>query len=221
MFERYTEKARRAIFFARYEAAQVGSQAIDAGHILLGVVREDRTLAKLIFVDPASDIEAVRREVALRSGTESKIHASVDLPLDPSAKRVLQWAADESERLHNRHIGTEHLLLGLVKDEGSIASDLLRARGISADQLIAQVRGQKDDMPQDSPYEAAHTLPGKLQGLVDRLVHQGVFSRAEFNEQLAKHLPDTNAGFNLLLDLLVSKGVISEEEKRKISSGQS
>lgn len=222
MFERYTEKARRAIFFARYEASQIGGHAIEAEHILLGVVREDKVAARVLFVDPDSDIEAIRREIALRLGTERRVHASVDIPLSPSAKRVLSYAADESDRLNHTHIGTEHLLLGVIKEEGSLASELLLARGITADEVIAYVKGQKDDITLQISRETTHfPLTAKLKALVDRLAQKGVFSREQFNEQLATHFPDIYAGFDLLLDLLVSKGVISEDEKRKISSGQS
>src|SRR3989440_427626 len=99
MFERYTEKARRVIFFARYEASQFGAQAIEAEHILLGLLREDKQLTQKFFRSPHSTVESIRREIESRTPLRDKVSASVDLPLSPSAKRVLSFAADESERV--------------------------------------------------------------------------------------------------------------------------
>src|SRR5260370_37410717 len=107
MFERYTEKARRVIFFARYEASQFGAQAIEAEHILLGLLREDKQLTQKFFRSPHSTVEQIRKEIESRSVLKDKVSASVDLPLSQSAKPVLSYAADESERLHHRHIGTK------------------------------------------------------------------------------------------------------------------
>jgi ATP-dependent Clp protease ATP-binding subunit ClpC len=135
MFERYTEKARRVIFFARYEASQFGAQAIEAEHILLGLLREDKTLAQKFFRAPHSTVESIRKEIEGRTVPRDKVSASVDLPLSPSAKRVLSYAADESERLQHRHIGTEHLLLGILREEKSSAAEILYERGLRLNQI--------------------------------------------------------------------------------------
>src|SRR6266508_2081914 len=113
MFERYTEKARRVIFFARYEASQFGAQAIEVEHLLLGLLREDKQLVQLLFSTPHSAVEAIRREIETANPLRDKVAASVDLPIASATKRVMNHAADESDRLGNRHIGTEHLLLGI------------------------------------------------------------------------------------------------------------
>src|SRR5919205_2079246 len=135
MFERYTEKARRVIFFARYEASQFGAQAIDAEHILLGLLREDKQLAQKFFRSPHSTVESIRKEIEGRTPLRDKVSASVDLPLSVSAKRVLSFAADESERLQHRHIGTEHLLLGILREDKSIAAEILYERGLRLNQI--------------------------------------------------------------------------------------
>ena len=220
MFERYTEKARRVIFFARYEACQFGAQAIEAEHILLGVLREDKVLVQGLF--RRSDIDAIRNEIAAHSGTDSKIPESVDLPLSPSAKRVLSYAADDSEKLGHRHIGTEHLMLGLIKEERSFAGELLRERGITADRVLACVHVEKPLTP-GTTEPAPHQLGQQLKALVDRLAQKGVLAPEDVGDQLlgkdaALHF---QASLSLLLDLLVSKGVITEDERREISTGQS
>ncbi|HLG16631.1 MAG TPA: ATP-dependent Clp protease ATP-binding subunit [Blastocatellia bacterium] len=135
MFERYTEKARRVIFFARYEASQFGAQAIDAEHILLGLLREDKTLAQKFFRTPHSTVESIRKEIEGKTVLRDRVSASVDLPLSANAKRVLSYAADESERLQHRHIGTEHLLLGILREEKSSAAEILYDRGLRLNQI--------------------------------------------------------------------------------------
>jgi len=106
MFERYTEKARRVIFFARYEASQFGAPAIEPEHLLLGLMREDKTLAGRFFPRAQITIESIRREIEGRTILRERIPTSVELPLAPETKRVLHFSHDESDRLQHRHIGT-------------------------------------------------------------------------------------------------------------------
>jgi ATP-dependent Clp protease ATP-binding subunit ClpC len=130
MFERYTEKARRVIFFARYEASQFGASQIEAEHILLGLIREDKNLTARFFHRSHANVESIRKEIEGRAVMRERISSQIDLPLSGEAKRVLAFAAEESERLGNRHIGTEHLLLGLLREENSVAAEILYERGL-------------------------------------------------------------------------------------------
>src|SRR5437588_11788805 len=130
MFERYTEKARRVIFFARYEASQFGAPAIEPEHLLLGLMREDKTLTGRFFPRASVNIEAIRKEIEGRTLLREKISTSVELPLAPETKRVLAYAHEESDRLQHRHIGTEHLLLGLLREDRSMAAEILYERGL-------------------------------------------------------------------------------------------
>jgi ATP-dependent Clp protease ATP-binding subunit ClpC len=131
MFERYTEKARRAIFFARYEALQYGSQVISPEHILLGLMRGDKTVSVRFFpFRSGMTVEAIRREVEERIVLRERMPQSAELHLAPETKRILVFAKEESERLQSRHIGTEHLLLGLLREEHSIASEILYDQGL-------------------------------------------------------------------------------------------
>src|SRR5579871_6339384 len=111
MFERYTEKARRVIFFARYEAAQFGSPNIETEHLLLGLLREDKALTNRFIGKTSWDI---RKEVEGHSTVREKVSTSVDLPLSEDSKRVLKFSAEEADRLNCKHIGTEHLLLAIL-----------------------------------------------------------------------------------------------------------
>jgi hypothetical protein len=130
MFERYTEKARRVIFFARYEASQSGSGDIDPGHLLLGISREDQPLLKQLLPNGNGSIDMMRSQIKERMTKGERIPTSVELPLAAESKRALHYAHEESDRLQNRHIGTEHLLLGLMREEGSVAAQVLTEMGL-------------------------------------------------------------------------------------------
>jgi ATP-dependent Clp protease ATP-binding subunit ClpC len=129
MFERYTEKARRVIFFARYEASQFGSPFIETEHLLLGLLREDKALTNRFLRSHAS-IESIRKQVEGRTTIREKVSTSVDLPLSQECKRVLAYAAEEAERLSHKHIGTEHLLLGVLREDKCFAAEILHERGL-------------------------------------------------------------------------------------------
>src|ERR1700720_1712517 len=129
MFERYTEKARRVIFFGRYEASQFGSPYIETEHLLLGLLREDESLSHR-FLQGQAPVEDIRKQIEANTIVREKVSTSVDLPLSNENRRVLGYAAEEAERLSHRHIGTEHLLLGLLREEKCFAAEILHERGL-------------------------------------------------------------------------------------------
>jgi len=132
MYERYTAKARRVIFFSRYEASQFGSPYIETEHLLLGLLREDiRLLLRLQIEDPWKIRDLILTKIPRRPSTST----SVELPLSNALKRVLKYAADETEALKHRHIGTEHLLLGLLDEENTLAAEILREHKINVQEL--------------------------------------------------------------------------------------
>ena len=95
MFERYTEKALRVVFYARYEATQSGSSNIETEHLLLGLVREDKVLTHR-FLPSHTSIESIRKQIEGHTTIRDKVSASVDLPLSNECKRVLAYAAEEA-----------------------------------------------------------------------------------------------------------------------------
>src|ERR1700744_154054 len=129
MFERYTEKARRGIFFARYQARELGSPYIETDHLRLGLLREDKALTNRFLRSHAS-VESIRKQIEQHTTVREKVSTSVDLPLSNECKRVLAYAAEEAERLSHKHIGTEHLLLGLLREEKCFAAEILHERGL-------------------------------------------------------------------------------------------
>ncbi|MBC8031546.1 MAG: ATP-dependent Clp protease ATP-binding subunit [Pyrinomonadaceae bacterium] len=157
MFERYTEKARRVIFFARYEASQFGAPAIEPEHLLLGLMREDKTLTGRFFPRAQVSIESIRKEIEGRTLLREKISTSVELPLAPETKLVLAYAHEESDRLQHRHIGTEHLLLGLLKGDRSMAAEILYERGLRLNAVRDEIARQtgadsRSSQKKDTPH---------------------------------------------------------------------
>src|SRR5436853_994782 len=147
MFERYTEKARRVIFFGRYEASHFGSPHIETEHLLLGLVREDKALTNRFLRSHAS-IESIRKQIEGRTQVRKKASTSVDLPLSNESKRVLAYAAEEAERLAHKHIGPEHLLLGLLREEKCFAAQILMERDVRLSQVREELARQPHEATQ-------------------------------------------------------------------------
>jgi ATP-dependent Clp protease ATP-binding subunit ClpC len=151
MFERYTEKARRMIFFARYEASQFGSPYIETEHILLGLLREDKALTNRFLRSHAS-VESIRKQIEAHTTIREKVATSVDLPLSNECKRVLAYAAEEAERFGHKHIGTEHFVLGLLREEKCFAAEILKERGVKLETVREELS--------KTPHEPGSSEPG-------------------------------------------------------------
>jgi len=130
MFERYTERARRVLFFARYEASQLGSVSIETEHLLLGLIREGKGLTSRIFARSEVVLDSIRKEIEGRTVLREKVSTSVDIPFSSETKRALQYAAEEADRLLHTYIGTEHLLLGILREDRSLAAAILMEKGL-------------------------------------------------------------------------------------------
>src|SRR5438093_772558 len=133
MFERYTERARRVLFFARYEASELGNTSIETQHLLLGLIREGKGLTNRIFARANISLEELRQEVVGRTTFQEKVATSVEIPFSAETKQVLEYTADEANRLQHDYIGTEHLLLGILREERSVAAAALISRGLRLD----------------------------------------------------------------------------------------
>ncbi len=184
MFERYTEKARRVIFFARYEAAQFGAELIETEHLLLGLLREDKALSHRFL--QGNKIETLRPEIEQHTAIREKGSTSIDLPLSDECKRVLAYSAEEAERLHHKHVGTEHLLLGLLREEKCFGARLLNDRGVTLENvreaLVQKAHPVGMELPSREalsptssppplvPLESSHPLIGRADEL-DRVLH--------------------------------------------------
>src|ERR1700709_2777008 len=155
MFERYTEKARRVIFFARYAGRQFGSPYIETEHLLLGLLREEKQLANR-FLRSHAAVDSIRKQIEGHTTVRDKVSTSVDLPLSHECKRVLAYGAEEAERLNHKHIGTEHLLLGLLREEKCFAAEILHERGLRLSTIREELqRSQSEKVATNRPKESS------------------------------------------------------------------
>ncbi len=175
MFERYTERARRVIFFARYEASTYGSSTIESEHLLLGLVREDKDLTSRFMGSTADDIRAKIDEHITR---KPKVSTSIDLPLTDECKRILAFTGEESERLGDRFLGTEHLLLGILRETNCLAARLLVKRGLQLERVREELARSQGDRPGAAPIDSPSSERSSIHALVDRLA-EGELERAK------------------------------------------
>jgi len=149
VFERYTESARRALFFARYEASELGTRSIETEHLLLGLLRSSQGVTGKLFARAAMTYESVR--AAFSDSPQEKVPPSVEIPFSEDMKRVLQHAMEEADRLNHSYIGTEHLLLALLHDVRSAAGAVLARHGMTLDHAREQLRTLVDGTPAAKP----------------------------------------------------------------------
>jgi ATP-dependent Clp protease ATP-binding subunit ClpC len=144
VFERYTESARRALFFSRYESSQLGALAISAEHLLLGLLRGPKgDSAERILREASVTYDSVSRELARTTAFRERVSTAIEIPFDEGVKAILRFATDEADDLKHRHIGTEHLLLGLLRKDGTAAAAILNRCGLT----LARAREQVQAMP--------------------------------------------------------------------------
>jgi ATP-dependent Clp protease ATP-binding subunit ClpC len=166
MFERYSEKARRVIFFARYEASQWSAETIEPAHLLLGLLREDRPLFRKLLPAPEPLWNAA--ESLGVKPSERNIFVSGDMPLSEGSKRVLTYAAEEAEQLAHRQVGTDHLLIGLLKEPGPV-SEFLEAEGLRLSAAREAASWDSAALPRPSPQRIVADLRTQFGALLNRL----------------------------------------------------
>ena len=163
MFERYTESARRALFFARYEVCELGATKIGTEHLLLGASRAAKGIVARVLEAADLSTETLRREIAESSEFHARIPASVEIPFSPSTKRALLFAAEEADRLGHAYIGVEHLLLGILREDDVVAAPILSSHGVT----LAGVRTAIETMLVES-----RDLEGAPAGITTRAAHE-------------------------------------------------
>jgi len=150
--ERFTQRARRVLSLAQEEAERLQHHQIGTEHLLLGLMREEGGVAGRVLRDLGLDPRRVEELVTRLSTSENK-SSNTQLDLSPGTKKVLELAVDEARRMGHHYIGTEHLLLGLVRQQEGIALDVLRRLGVSPE----EVRRQTRKVLQESPVQSAQT----------------------------------------------------------------
>ncbi|MCG8459924.1 MAG: AAA family ATPase, partial [Holophagales bacterium] len=130
MFEKYNEKARRALFFARYEASKLGSRVIESEHVLLGILREGEESVMALLAHFDVKPEELRREIEGERVFVERVSSTADLPLSEETKKVLAYATHEAESMSHGAVVSEHLLIGILKVETSLAMRVLSEAGL-------------------------------------------------------------------------------------------
>jgi len=140
MFERFTERARKVIILAREEAIRLGHNFVGTEHLLLGLVREGDGLAVAILKKLSVNLTTLKGEVEKIVSVGSQGSPAGEVPFTPQAKKVLEYAISEARSMGHNYIGTEHLLLGLIREGEGIASLVLRDVGVTIPSAKAQAQ---------------------------------------------------------------------------------
>ena len=143
MWQRFTERARRVVFFAQEEAGRLGENYVSTEHLLLGLVRENDSVAARILDRMGVSLGRIRSEIE-RQVTRGDGRLGSDMQLTPRAKRVIDLAYDEARSLNNNYIGTEHLLLGLIREGEGMAARVLQRLGVDIERTRREVMNLQD-----------------------------------------------------------------------------
>jgi ATP-dependent Clp protease ATP-binding subunit ClpC len=159
VFERFTDRARRVVVFAQEESRALGHDHIGTEHILLGLLREREGIAGQVLTDLGVDLDQTREDVERIVGrTEDDITGHI--PFTPRAKKVMELSLREAIALDHHHIGTEHILLGLMREGDGVAAQVLTKRGVSLRKARTAVLRltEKHPSPPERPAAAAEQV---------------------------------------------------------------
>ena len=190
MFERFTDRARRVVVLAQEEARMLNHNYIGTEHILLGLIHEGEGVAAKALESLGISLEAVRQQVEEIIG-QGQQAPSGHIPFTPRAKKVLELSLREALQLGHNYIGTEHILLGLIREGEGVAAQVLVKLGADLNrvrqQVIQLLHGHRDEEPEG--LHAALRERGLLSGVVARV--NAIDSRLSAVEQRVGTGPDT------------------------------
>jgi len=150
MWQRFTERARKVIFYAQEEAQRLGDSQVSTEHLLLGLVRESDSVAARILDRLGVSLQRIRAEIE-RYASRGDIRHGAEMQLTSRAKRVIDLAYDEARQLNNNYIGTEHLLLGLIREGEGLAARVLNKLGVDLDRARREVMNLQEHEGQSAP----------------------------------------------------------------------
>ena len=150
MFERFTERARQVVVLAQDEARRLGHDYIGTEHLLLGLLREEQGIAAKTLAGFEVSLDVLRADL-VRTVGQAEAPQTGQIPFTPRSKRVLEHSLREAIALSHNYIGTEHVLLGLLREEEGVAVQLLRGHGVepeaARDAVIEQLGGTSPEEP--------------------------------------------------------------------------
>ena len=171
MFERFTDQSRRAVVLAQDEARSLNHNYIGTEHLLAGLRRENRGVAARVLESSGITMDAVRAEIEKLVG-RGQLARSGHIPFTPPAKKSLELSLREALNLGHNHIGTGHLLLGLISKNDCVAVQVLSGLGADLGQLRAQVILQLEGDPEDrSGFSPPRPLRAELPDAVQTLLN--------------------------------------------------
>src|ERR671935_386622 len=138
-FDRFNDRAKRVLALAQDEAIRFNHNYIGTEHLLLGLVREGEGVAARVLDSLGVELSKVRTAVEFIIGRGDSTTSPSEITLSPRTKKVIELAIDEARKLGHSHVGTEHLLLGLVREGEGIASGVLESLGVSLEAMRAKV----------------------------------------------------------------------------------
>ncbi|MFQ3586047.1 MAG: ATP-dependent Clp protease ATP-binding subunit [Fimbriimonadaceae bacterium] len=150
MWQRFTERARKVVFYAQEEAQKFGEGYVSTEHLLLGLVREPDSVAARVLEKLGVSLSRIRAEVE-KQLPRGDARPTQDMTLTPRAKRVIDLAYDEARNLNNNYIGTEHLLLGLIREGDGLAGRVLAKLGVELERARREVMALQDSESQTKP----------------------------------------------------------------------
>ncbi len=194
-WERFTQRARRVLSLAQEEAERLNHSYIGSEHVLIGLLQEDGGVAGRVLRELGLDAARVQAMVERMSGGPGTRTPFTKTELSPSTKRILELAVEEARRMGQHYISTEHLLLGLARQNEGLAMDVLRKFGISAEQIRRQTRRMLKESPV-TPSEQASTSSSRKKSTKEK-------SKTPMVDQLATDL--TALAEDMMLDPVIGR----------------
>lgn len=205
MWQRFTERARRVVFSAQEEAGRMGEMYVSTEHLLLGLIREKDSFAVRTLARLNVSLDLVRKEVESQSKQGDVNATGKDMMLSPRAKRVIDLAYDESRQMGSNFIGTEHLLLGLIREADDLAGRVLTGLGVELDRARSEVILLQDQRPGlDNPPEAiqqqAYQIHGRIAEKQAEYIEQPLMFRIQPGDLGVVKAPEGRAQIEVALD---------------------
>ena len=180
-FDRFNDRAKRVLALAQDEAIRFNHNYIGTEHLLLGLVREGEGAAARVLDSMGVELSKVRVSVESIIGRGDSTKTPSEITLSPRTKKVIELAIDEARKLGHSHVGTEHLLLGLVREGGHVGAKVLESLGVTLekvrDQVIAVVgqphgyasgsRADPRDLPSSGPFDLLDRPAKRVLGLAE------------------------------------------------------
>ncbi|HEY7126500.1 MAG TPA: Clp protease N-terminal domain-containing protein [Ktedonobacterales bacterium] len=169
-FDRFTERARKVLSLAQEEAQRFNHNYIGTEHLLLGLVREGEGVAARVLAELGVELQAVRQKVEEIIGRGDRIVLG-EIGLTPRAKKVIELAVDEARRLNHHFIGTEHLLLGLMREGEGVAAGVLESLGVNLEKVrtqtilvLSRASGRHQTRASSGGFSVASSTTGSVAG---------------------------------------------------------